>query len=620
MKGFWKSGKWLGLLILALVFAGCAGGSGSSSSEPALANGPGIHGVPIVVDTNNQTVTFGDEGAAGGRIPASVYGHTMDIINGSTGCAGAGPTVSCWIKLINRDSSNYMANTFVLGTLCADCTTAVILNADLTHGGAYNGTACGPGQSSLDTDANAGCGAASADIDGLGMCYVEDGEFKVTGAWYNTHNCPIHPIPSAFYKPNQMLHPQCGQSTVRWDFDSQSGTYSFMGQIQAQWFPQDPNADGRMNMQDRGTFYVMATDLTNATGIANLNTWLRPGAYRRARVISGWNKTASNTIAVNGYFAVNVAIEDPDRQEAQEVANTFGNHDYDYYWDVAYVLHYNPAVVQLVVGKGGSRTTPGGTVINNGALDNKDCLIQGVNNYCTNFGIQSFEGTAVNLAFSGTGWVALDMSIDDGAGNAVFAPHQTGSYVTFQGGVGHLNLGGMYYYAYPSYPVAPKMNAHYGRAHLNIPVGGVRTWNAAACTSGNIPSHSYIVKQEGVDGDPDMPLGLYYFWVPNNPALSGKGSEFWIESFGSATMLATSWTNGNIYPGGLAVGEDVNVCIPYQAGFPQGCDAGIPAANYFVYGGFEYVNQAIGSSGPSVSGGIQGFGAYQQWSANICVQ
>jgi len=643
MKGFWKSGKWMGLVILALLFAGCYGGSGDSSSEPALANGPGVRGVPITVDPINQIITYGDEESAGGRVPASIFGHTIDIVNDDLGCAGAGPDVSCYIQLINRDSDEYMANAFILGTECDGCDTARLNNADLTHGGAINSGAisvCGAlNEDPHNPDGDNGCGNPTPLVEpnGIGMCYVEDGEFVLTGYPSNVYNCATHLLPGANVKPNQMIHPQCGAATARWDFSGQGLKYTFIGQLQADWFPQSPIADGRMDMTNRVTFDVMAVNLVHNAGIGSTargRAWLRPGSYRLDQVMSGWNAEASNVVAPGGYFAVNVALEYPDRIESQEVADTFGNQNYEYYYNFLYILHYNPAVVSLVVGKAGSRTTPGGTVIvgttGGTALALKDCKSTPTN-YCgfSSFYPQSNMGTSdiSGDGGTGTGWVSINMQLGGSLAGAFTgihgAPGVPMNYLTFYGGQASITWLGNYT-ASPSYAIVPGMNGHYGRAHLNVPVGGATSWTLAKCKDNGCN----IVVQEGVDAAPDLPLAMYYFWVPLTA--SGKGSEFWIDMHAGATNLMVGITNPTIYPGGAAAGtdDDGNSCVPtadllVPPGTPDahGCDPEPPGGDsfsYWVFQGTEKVNTNILHSGAAL--GFVGAGAYQQWSANICVQ
>lgn len=616
MKGFLKKGKWLGLIMVALLFAGCYGGGGSEDGAVDSGSQASLVGVPITMDPMNKTISVGDGGLGAGT-GVTADGHDIQIINGSTSlptCTGAGADVQCWLRLVNRDPDMYMANAYLLGTQCTGCLTAQIDNADMVNG---DTTAICTGSNAQD-----GCGTTE-NIDGLGICIVEDGQFKTQGTPHNEKGCPIHETTNSAWKPVQVLHPDCGTIGILLDFGVQVEQYNFSGTVVAEWYPwTDPTGDARFDNLQHSTYYVMVTDLNDKGGAtANEIAWFIPGSYKRSNVLSGWSSAGDANLAEGQYFAVNVAAEYADRIEAQVMGNNMVNQTYEYYLDYGYILRYNPSIVtELALA---SLTTPGATVIYRGARYH--CADDAANNIPCSSGKQGHTGLGAiaygtnDYRSAAAGWVAL--SIDLAANFSYFAYGAT--YQTLGGGV--INLKG----ASPNTPtgnwgtsnylIIPKAAGHYGVANINNAVGTVNY----AMSNGMV--------QQGADAAPDMPLTVYYFRVNNtiNSAgsvpTSGLGSEFWIDTMSTATHFAIAYTAAMMYPSGNKMSvpgsdDELNICVPRQAGQPQGCDVGIPQANYDVYSGQENVNLQIGHSGMAAWGGDAGGGAMQQWPAHICVQ
>jgi len=268
MKGFLKSGKFLGLLLLAcgLVFAGCAGDPNSSALTPggsSEGNVPtdsqtSVAAIPVTFEDGQ--VTFGDGSA---MASTTIDGHTVTITNAAP-CAGTVDGATCKIKLINNDSDEIMTKVTVTTASCSGCAGAKFDNSDV------------------------GAGA----IDGGGFCYVDSGNISV---------CDVHAVPSG-NRPDRLIHPDCGSHKTMWDFGGQTSVYTFYASLTAEWHPWLPvgadlapgggDDDPRFNFADRTTFYVMLSDTRDrlvaleGTIAANAKKF-NIGSYRRSYVIAG---------------------------------------------------------------------------------------------------------------------------------------------------------------------------------------------------------------------------------------------------------------------------------------------------------------------------------------------
>jgi hypothetical protein len=612
MKGFFKSGKWMGLIVVGLLFAGCYGG-GDSSSEGAVDTGSqaAAVSVPITVDPMNKTLTIGDGGLGKGS-GTTHDGHAITLVNGATSlptCTGAGADVQCWIRIQNNDPSMYLSNGILWAHSCFNCVTAQVDNADMQAGV--------PLGDCVGTGGDTGCGG-SIEIDSAGYCIVEDGQYVTKSQPYNVTGCRTRETATSGIKPPQMLHPECGTIAYLWDFGLQDAKYNFWGAIVGDWFPQDPTGDGRYDWTDRSTYYIMATDLNNNSGTgpdqwggtANGQAWINVGSHIRSNVLSGWNASGSNSLAEGRYFAVSVAVEYPDRIESQAMGNNMVNLDYEYYVAYGYIMRYNQNVVQEIASA--NLTAIGvGTQVVRGARFHCTANQASSPNLACDGNWAAYEGLG-ELTFGtasdyrGVGWVALSRGLASNFEYNAAIQKWGGGSVIMKGGVPATSggwLGGPM-----AYLINPKAAGHHGVAHFDWALASATFYNSAA------------IIQEGPDSAPEMPLSLYYFQVLYGT--SGLGSEFWMDMMATGTAFNIYHTNGTVYPSGNQMGTDdwTSYCSPPQGGFPMGCDGGLPMTFYDVHAGLELSNLNIGHSGPSAKGGDDFGGGVQQWSAHICVQ
>jgi len=592
MKRFLKDGKWIGLMLVAcgLLFAACQGPSGGSSQEGAV-TGDNSAVIPVTFNGPGASeLTIGD---GSGSAVAVINGHTVEVKNGDTGCAaGSGGNVAtCWIKVINRAKSVYMANVFVGTTRCATCTPAAQFNnADVWRGDTLH---------IVGMDGN---GGGAGRINGGEYAIVEDGIYSY-GSPFNAMGAPVHIDPQAAYQPFQILHPDCGQRSIRWDFGGQTAAYGFYVSLRSQYFQWNPlgadltmgtgDDDSRYNWSDRTTYYVMVTDLADKLAMAR-KTWYRIGSYVRSNVLSGYGAigTGKAVFAPGRYFAVNVAVEYANRIEDYTMAS-LSNPNYEYYTQFAYVLKYDPLTVQRVTKTG--KTSSTGTAMTTGALQ--------ICSACTK-GKDTFRGYADpggNQTAYGWGYLLTYEPIDGVLFN-FFNPGDL--YSTLNG---RNNVVGS-----AATSQIPAFMANFGVANIKKSGGLTLNYNSTA------------VVQQGADAAPDMPMAMYFFRARKTLGVYGKvgkGSEFWTTMFASYNFPIFAYTNGTLTPSGKAVGTDdwFSHCYPFQAGkmnnSEQGCDLGLPQSSYFIFSGKEISNALIRHSGQAIPGG----GAYQQWSAYICV-
>lgn len=621
MKGFLKNGKWIGLLAIGLLFAGCYGGGDSSSDSAVTPVAHGGQGVPITVDPVNETLTIG--GPEGAGIGITADGHSVQIINGATGCAtvGGADEVDCYIRVINLDSDEYATNVRLVSSLCVGCISAQLDNVDSINGTAVGDCVAAMGAAPYPADqSDLGCNiGTSYDVaNTFEICVTEDGDFRNFGPPYNPDGCQVVTTNAGLYAPVQVLHPECGSRAVKLGFVGQVPKYTFTGTVEADWYPADPRAgDVRYDFADRTTFYVMATRLISNGGVGdspNGSAWLKSGSYQGSQIISGWGATGSNVLSgvttdKGKYFAVNVALDYADRIEGQIMGDGSRNQNYEYYYNMSIVLRYNPTVVSLITANIASEGV--------GGDDAEDCIIcQDAVNF-----IQADNGFTTILFgdnyFSGNpGWLSCYVDLTEG-----FKPMYSNNYVTWYGNSVGATIA---YYATLTTGTAGTLQAYFAAPWIAGQVGVMRfNMTGGAMTYGR--SGATALPSEGVDVAPDLPVSIHYFEVL--PGSSGKGSQFWIDVFSSSTSLNIAWTNGTVYPGGHKGASDdwVTPCIPFSAGFEdninQGCDVGLPSNTYDVALSSENTNLAISLSGRAAPGGDSNSnGGWQQQSAWICVQ
>lgn len=596
MKRFEKSGKLLALafLAVALVFAGCTapgGGSSSSESAPAGTDSQGSYGtVPISIDGESGRMEIGESGLYD---VISVDGRSVEVKNGDTSisgglgqCSGSGGDVQCWIKVINRDPDEYMANVFLYGTACTDCVDAVMDTADLSHGG----TTTASGDSIVDVP---------PEIGGVGVCYAEDGVFPARFPPFNEFGCSSFDTPGVNDKPIQHLHPECGQRSELWDFGVQAAQYHFTGYVEADFFPFNPagadrtpgtaDDDPRYDFENYTTIYVMLSELDNVGPAV-----YRYGSYLRSTALAGYGAATDGvTLAPGRYFGLSLAIEYPNRIEGRPMAerDLFPANGYEYYNQYAMFFRYDPFVVEKVAG---THKTGAGSIVRDGA----QYMCFDVND-CTGIGKQSYshldpisEGTNV---YSGPGWIGTYRSI---ATN--FAYFGTRNYYWDNTALTPAKL-------YAS-GLVPQEGGHKGVAYLDTVWAGQSLWSI---------NTGIRMTQEGVDAAPEMPISFWYFWVKGT---SGEGSSFWVDTFGSFTQFNMAHTALTYNPSGTKGGTDdwTDYCAPYYTGGDQVhfCEPGQPTSVYVVGQGVENMNPNIGQQGELTPGR----GGIQQWPAYICVQ
>jgi len=612
MKRFVKNGKIVGLMLMALglIFAGCsgAGGSGGSSETAAPATTQGSYGaIPISVNGGNGDLIIGAEGGLSDI--TMVAGHTVEIINGSTGAGkcttggGPGGDIKCYIKLINRSRNVGMYNVSVNANpakACVNCGTAVFNNAD-NVGGTPTRVIGGP---NIDTP-----------ILNSGYCYAEDGNFKA-GAPFNAAGCGLQ-YTTANNKPIQSLHPQCGQRTEMLDFGNPAAPgsqYTFWASVSATYFPWNPNGlngvrgggddDARYDFQNYTTVYIILAGMTNdRPGRYLFGTWKRSNAiagYGAPGNVSGANLTPGS------YFGVNIAVEAPDRVENYYMADithmASNGHGFEYYTLLGVFFRYNPFVIERVR----NATHTGKAYIKPGA---KDMCWNYPNTPCAttpNYESYAHLDTLADgsNSFYGFGWIALyripEMDF------AYYTQGATTTYRTDGGGAIQLLTGHNV-----CKECGQKGFAKMNRAFVGGAINGTNTSTA-------MPAFT----RDGPDADPEQTVMVYHFYVKNNTV--GKGSEIRTDVASTNTQFAFelhAYPQKPTYvPGGFY--NDMNdYCYPFDlpgASYATSyCQSPQVIANLIVAGGKEKMNPAILQSGESITGGQ---GGIQSWNTYVCVQ
>lgn len=598
MKGFKGKGKYFGLMLaaFALVFAGCAGGpSEDDSASPSAQN---VTSVPITVDPGNASMIIGD-GVQSADTVYFINGHSVTIMNGAThgiggNCDATADGADCWVRLVNRDSDEYMANVYIDLSACEGCLGANLTNADIPLSG---GTDCPTlyGEAGSIGDPGAPYGA----IDGGAFCFVEDGEYYTVGKPYNENCCKTHRLTTAtgngINKPVQVIHPECGAVGVEWIFGNQTEPYKFLAGLNAQYYPWDPSSDGRYDWTDRNTFYVMVTQLDdNFAGLGyspQKQNWYRIGSYQRSTVVAGYGAGTSGTsVAPGQYFGVNVAVEYANRIEARNIAepSTFTNYEYIYGYN--YIMKFDPFTVNY--NTTANKQLPGGTFIQ---PPGKTCGPLGCGR-----GVEGWNGGLNEIATQNNsqGWVALTM-----------VATLSSTFTFFNAFSSYKNLTGTAFIGAGNYGNVCAYCAHLGMVKMK---------------TGFLYTGTQYFIQDGADPDPDFPMYLYYFYAL--PGSSGRGSEFWIDTVSGYTNFKYAYTAGDLAGGYTQDWTDT--CWPMDPANMNSTDKGCPdtdSESQIVWKSLgERSNYAISHSGPEVPGilvaGDYKRGAYQQWPAHVCVQ
>jgi len=629
MKGFETYGKWLGTALLAvgLVFAGCVGGSGSDEGE--LMPSASVEGIPVYVDIpvdgGQPVINFGNRD--GFAEVTTANGRSVEISNSlvyngnsvTTTSDGPGGDGKVWVRVINRDSDEYMANVYVYAHGCAKCSTAQLDSAQLDGTTVVAAVPCVGGCSSpVDIPATTVTkGAESGHLSGApGMCVVNDGNFRTMLEPHNDKGCKTHKLTNdqpRGQKPFQILHPDCGAIAYQWDFGGQPGQYKFFAALQAEYFPwQDPVGDSRYDLWNYTTYYLMVTNLVDNwdSPPPGLNqNWFFVGTYHRSSVLSGWNAIGDGkaNLAPGQLFGVNISVEYADRIESRIVgdAQNFTNYEYYVQWDG--ILRYDPSAVTFIDG-GKLASTPAGTPLagpGHHYMEDTGIVTQ------TTMKAQRAGGTLSSLMDPfhnlAEGWIGFSDGYDIvSAWSSIYNVY----YETTYGGRGWV-----------PYVIGPGFAGHTGIAHIKV-----SPYPGYFYATNGMPYSQWII-QEGADPEPDFDVRLYYFQVNNNGTTeNGNGSEFWIDTHASASSWIIRWTNGTMTSGGMMDGgmgsDDINHCWKTGAPHLGTCSH---ADGIIIDGVTELTNPAIkhrcrSCPGYTDAGGTWHFGNIQQWPAHICVQ
>jgi len=604
MKTFAKVGNFLALAILAagLAFGGCQGQDESSSEGPAPAGTQNYALFPITItpgiEPGRAGLEIGEDGLGAVII---INGHSVEIVNGDTSivggegrCADYGfGDVHCWIKLVNRDSNEWMTNAFIVGTNTQNYIDATLDNCDLAD--AVGGDTCKPiGGPDIPTPAT-----------GVGICYAEAGVFENRTEPYNEYGCPVQGTTTDAVKPFQMLHPECGAKSELWDFGVQVSQFTMFGSVIADYHPINPLGNPDFDFNNYATVYLMLVDLDDVN--PGMGIW-RIGDARRSTVLAGYGAADSGaSIPRDDYFVVNFGVEFADRIETYHMADRTqvggpSNLGYEYYYQYSVLMRYNPRAVGTVQS---AHKTLQGKVWGPGLWEH--CQI-GLN--CSLLEMEfndhlfpllpadSFEDTS-------EGWVGFYRRLASNF-DRYFTTAVGVDYTTAGGGVIHWS-----YYMYIPQEMGHKGVAHINRAYVGKSIS-YHYWGGTTYSP-----DSKVIAQQGVDPDIDAWLGVWYFYT--KPGASGLGSEFMVEVYSSYTQFNLAWTDVTLEPGGPHGGlsdDWIDYCWPMEAG-PHGCDGAKTAADYIVHEGKETVNLNLPLGGTDAHGGP---GGVQAWNVYVCVQ
>jgi len=587
MKGFFKVCKLMGLMLMVsgLLFAGCAGPD--DSTEGAV-SGMGGFQIPITVDTAKLTMDVGD---GAGMATGTWDGHQVRLQNVGA-CGGTATAATCTIRVTNLDPTYYMANVYIALSFCADCAgDKFFSNADLANGVTVFVSGSLTGQGGM------------ADINRSAYCVVEDGLYQAAAypEPFNATGCPTVDT-KGDNKPLQFIHPDCGSRDVPWVFSTADGTnFKFYANIAANWFPEIPTGDGRFNFQNRTTYYLTLNSLNDdkLTGQVN-RTWWRLGSFYRSSALTGYGSGGADfTPAPLRYFALNVMAEYPDRIEQEggagysDASGLFA--DYEYYINWAWVVRYDPTVIKAVttgaVKKGGTAVRAGGNDLCD--LQAGFCAVQNTPCY------SGLDGISATTNFGGAqeaaGYLFSFNAITPGAfaWNASGQSYKITNGDNIIGGFGNI------------FPLNAAVKGLVKVSMVPTPGYTNTIWYASTA----------IIPSGTPDAAPEIGLGMYYFKV--QAGTSGRGTQLYADMWVTEGGPLINWTNGTA-AGGFngALSDDWTApCIPYQAGYTQGCNDALGVGAYYVFHATEVSNPNIRHTGTTVPGG----GAWQYWNVHLCV-
>ena len=589
-------GKLMALTLLAsgLLFAGCMQGGDSDESSTAATHGP--NWIPMELDVDNGELIIGDNGLGQGT--GTFDGHVVEVTNGSTGCAQNGDDIKCWVQVINRDASMYMANVLVYTSYCLEGA-ATFDHADFICTGGVCVDADGP----VVCDDGNSCGALGT-VNGGGMMYVEDGNYSTVPRPSNSAG-GITFVHKTGRKPYQMIAPECGSRSAVWDFSGvTSGNYGFFAQVDADWRTFDFASDARItgtDLNNRSTTFIMITDLADNHG--GLNDWYHLGSYQRSNVVAGYGAGSNKaTVAPGDYFGVNVAVEYPNHMETNchaDIPCHGGAQNFFWYQNFSVILKFDPTIVARNTVDGVTRKAKLGGVNIPGNF------VYQCNLGATVMGKSCFTGyddPNLNSAYNDTdgGWISSYIQIQ--GANFSFFPNG-GTYT-------HLDGVQVWHYVGTSGFAMP---AHLAQKGINriakVPTHG---WTTPGYSNAFGYAASGVI-QEMQDPDPDMPFGMQIFKVL--PGTVGKGAEFRADQFASWNTPILFHSNGTWAGGQVGGSDDWNQpCYP-QDGANQGCDDAKINLDYYIHKSAEQSNPNL-ETGPNVPS----FGGYQAWNVYICVQ
>lgn len=620
MKKVLKSGKFIIMLGMVLLFAGCM--TAPSEDNPVSASKMSDNYVGTwkgTVDVANATLSLEPSSLTGAAY--TLNGHSVEIMN-DTQCSwdGGNGQLNCNIKIKNLDTNEGLWDIKARLHDPTGSGTAAIMNAAdyiLSDVGAV--TSLVPN--------------TPVPIDGAGYCTTEAGKNGVSLEGCGTFTRDVLTMVEMY------VHPRCGTITKSWQFDAvDSGTYNFYVDIFGDFYPENPfvSPDSRWNGTLMNDFantdtvnVVGANDyLTYVVNVNQLNTnyaavgegyiscaafpcvYRSNYAYRvgstyyqdaNGKYVGKSNSIADPILPTGRYFAVEVLYEYPDRMEnyadigedgAGTVCGAAGGIDcYEYYNNFAFALYWDEAVLKKV-----DRTTMktgAGTI-----------LYGGVVSRC---GKWKMSKTGAEKNNCNIGWMGHHplASYDTNVTRSNFI--STSAMIN-----AFAAAGSTYFFPSPAATNIPKTatvwvesadagnRGHKGVAHFGLSPS---------------PTYNDIVN-DGADARPDFSVGLFYMYVVG---ASGTGSEIAITNTSKDTPTM-KWTNGTV-----ATGDDINHKV-YSLCTEVGRDGACTVAycqthtECAVEGGNQKSNPLLPGGYANSHAHPQALGGHQFKNAHVCVQ
>jgi hypothetical protein len=350
MREVFKKSIWVVAIFVAtgLMFAGCAGDPGSSSSS-SFSRSTEDDPTPIGGDNPSWLVQVDPEGASIDITPITLGGATaspsglFDLSNdGACGWAAGPETLTCDMTLTNLTGNTitYTTRVTVKNGSCIgiDCAVATLNNADYPS----------PGAQLID--------GASA-----GICYTENGgDHNIIVP--NPEGCSVEYFNVTDQYAISMLLPGGGNQTETWVFGGTSAKYNFIMEAWGSTFaPNDPGQDTRYNLTDYSTWVLKFYDGDNLNGAYCGLGRAGTGGWQKG---TPWcsSETDVDNVAAGSKVYLNMMAEYADRIE-QSIADTwnawdgcpsgtfslctgFPNNDtYEYYGVAQIEVGYDPAVL-----------------------------------------------------------------------------------------------------------------------------------------------------------------------------------------------------------------------------------------------------------------------------------